>query len=120
MLSQLAELLFQGLQMVDTLADLGDLRLDQLIDLAAIGLGLRCETQQPGDIGQPNIQKPTATDEAQSLQMRRAIAAVAVAEAGRRGQQTDFFVVAHGVHRGLGLSGQFADLHGGFETHTVC
>lgn len=51
---------------------------DQPVDVAAVGIRMSDEIEQPLDLGQRHIERPAVADKGQPLQVRGAISAVAV------------------------------------------
>lgn len=52
---------------------------DQPVDVAAVGIRMSDEIEQPLDLGQRHVERPAVPDKGQPLQVRGAIGAVAVA-----------------------------------------
>ena len=63
-----------------------ELLVDQAINIATIGFGMRNEIEQSFHRSKRHIQRTAMTDKSQSLQVSRTIAAVAIAGAGWRRQ----------------------------------
>ena len=104
---------FQRLQFAQPRAHMAQVRVQQGVHRAAIGLRLVVHRQQAADFVQAHVQRPAMANQAQPLDVAIGVIAEIPRRARWRRQQGLFFVIADGVHRAPGQPGEFANLHRG-------
>ena len=110
--AQYAELPFEHLHTVQASADAGELRIDQVIDVAAIAVRVSHEIEQSPDVRERDVQGTAVADERQRFDVCRSVGAIAVVPACGGRQQSDLFVITNGVDVDTGGFSQFTDAQG--------
>ena len=120
LLAQRLELFFQLAQFADAGGNMGDVGVEQRVDVGAGRPGCVLDAQQRPDFVQRHVQRAAVAHKGQPFGVVGAVEAVVAVAARRGGQQALALVVADGVDRGLGRAGQFADFHGGVLSAAPC
>ncbi len=105
------QLLLQGPHRFQPGADPPQMLIDQLVDIATVGLRTVNEAEQTLHVGQGHVEGSAVADEGKALQVQWAIGPVAVGEALRGLQQTRLLVVPDGLDIHAGCLAQLANFH---------
>ena len=112
LLAQASQFTFQRSQFPEALRDMADVLVEQMVDLAAIGLRRILEAQQHAYLVQGHVQAAALADEAEALGMGCRVDAVVAFGSRRRRQEALAFVEPDRLDGCSARSRQFADLHG--------
>src|SRR5258708_20575793 len=106
-------------QLGDLSVELADMLQRQTLDLSAGTLAVLIEGQQRRDVLERESEAPRPMDEAERLNVRLAIGAVAVLEALRRLDEANVLIVPDGLRRHVRAGGNLADRHRSVRCHRL-
>src|SRR5260221_5575491 len=106
-------------QLGDLSVELVEVLQRQTLDLSAGTLAVLIESQQRRDVLERESEAPRPMDEAERLDVRLAIGAVAVLEALRRLDEANVLIVPDGLRRHVRAGGNLTDRHRSVRIHRL-